>query len=190
VNGLDKIINEITSEAENAADSAVAEAKKSALAAEKRANEKAEEILKKAELEAETEYKKRIAMAKSSTDAALKRAMLCEKQNVISKIIDEAYNRLISLSDAEYFKCMTKLLEKSCARSGGEIILSSKDKARASAEFIKAAEDKGLKISQAVRDIDGGFILVYNDIEENCSFSAVMEDKRESLNDEVNSFLF
>ena len=190
MNGLDKIINEICAEAQGVADSLIAEANRSAEAVTNRATEKAEEILKNAEKEAETEYKKHIAMAQSAAEASLKRAILREKQDVISKIIDEAHNRLISLNDEEYFKCMTKLLDKNCKRSGGEMILSSKDKGRATAEFIKAVEDKGLKISNDIRDIDGGFILVYNDIEENCSLSAVMEDKRESLNDEVNSFLF
>ena len=190
MNGLDKIINEICAEAQSVADSLIAEANRSAQAIINRAAEKAEEILKNAEAEAETEYKKHIAMAQSAAEASLKRAILREKQDVISKIIDEAHNRLISLNDEEYFKCMTKLLDKNCKRSGGEMILSSKDKRRATAEFIKAVEDKGLKISDDTRDIDGGFILVYNDIEENCSLSAVMEDKRESLNDEVNSFLF
>ena len=39
-------------------------------------------------------------------------------------------------------------------------------------------------------DIDGGFILVYNNIEENCSFKAIFDDNIELLQDKVKKWLF
>ena len=39
-------------------------------------------------------------------------------------------------------------------------------------------------------DISGGFILKYGDIEYNLSVSAVINDKREVLEDKINTVLF
>ena len=38
--------------------------------------------------------------------------------------------------------------------------------------------------------MDGGFLLVYGGIEENCTISAVFASKREELSDQVNRLLF
>ena len=54
------------------------------------------------------------------------------------------------------------------------------------------AEKKGgaLEFSGEVRNIDGGFILVYGGIEENCSIDAVFAEKRDELLDQVRKILF
>lgn len=38
--------------------------------------------------------------------------------------------------------------------------------------------------------IDGGFLLLYGGIEENCTFRALFDDKREELQDLTNQILF
>ena len=38
--------------------------------------------------------------------------------------------------------------------------------------------------------MDGGFLLVYGGIEENCTIRAVFDSKREELSDHVNRLLF
>ena len=129
-------------------------------------------------------------MAKSSAEVDIKRAVLRKKQELITKIIEDGRKKLLESNDAEYFGFMEKLLRNNVADSCGEIILSQKDKSRITDDFEKAVEDLGLKISESTRDIDGGFILVCGDIEENCSVSALFEQKYDRLSDEVNSFLF
>ena len=47
-----------------------------------------------------------------------------------------------------------------------------------------------LKVSKETAAIFGGFLLVYGDIEENCSFDALFSAVRENLQDKVNSLLF
>ena len=45
-------------------------------------------------------------------------------------------------------------------------------------------------MSDEIRSIDGGFVLVYGGIEENCTFKAMLEASREELHDMVNGKLF
>jgi V/A-type H+-transporting ATPase subunit E len=190
VNGLDRIIKEIASDAEYNSRKTVSQAKQQAEQILRRAEEKLVQIKGKATADAELEYKKYIAMAKSTADVDIKRCVLRKKQELITKIIDDAQAKLLKLSDADYFECMEKLLKNSATEGCGEIFFSAKDKARVTEKFKSAADKLGIKISEDVRDIDGGFILVYGDIEENCSVSALFEQKYDRLSDEVNSFLF
>ena len=190
MNGLDRIINEITSDAEHNAEKTVSQAKAQAEQIIKRAEEKSAQIMEKATADAELEYKKYIAMAKSTADVDIKRCVLRKKQELITKIIDDARAKLLKLSDTEYFECMEKLLETSVRSGCGELVFSEKDKARVTEKFKSAADKLGIKISEDTRDIDGGFILVCGDIEENCSVSALFEQKYDRLSDEVNSFMF
>ena len=63
------------------------------------------------------------------------------------------------------------------------------------AEYMKvlAAKKKGgsLELTETVPDgMDGGFILTYGGIEENCTIKALFDAKREELSDKVNRQLF
>ena len=44
--------------------------------------------------------------------------------------------------------------------------------------------------SGETRNIDGGFILIYGGIEENCSIDAMFAEKRDELLDQVRKILF
>ena len=35
-----------------------------------------------------------------------------------------------------------------------------------------------------------GFVIIYNDVEENCSLESIFSEKRELFEDKINSFLF
>lgn len=47
-----------------------------------------------------------------------------------------------------------------------------------------------LTLARQPARIDGGFILLYGDIEENCSFEALFSGAHEQLQDEVQRLLF
>ena len=47
-----------------------------------------------------------------------------------------------------------------------------------------------LHISGDTRDIDGGFVLTYGGIEENCSIDALFDAAHEVLQDKVQEILF
>lgn len=125
-----------------------------------------------------------------------RQAALSAKQEVIGEIINEAYERLLNLEDEKYFAVIKKMLEDNVLSEKGEIIFSARDRQRMPKDFedvIKnVAFEKGgeLVMSDEIRSIDGGFVLVYGGIEENCTFKAMPEASREELHDMVNGKLF
>ena len=125
-----------------------------------------------------------------------RQAALSAKQEVIGEIINEAYERLLNLEDEKYFAVIKKMLEDDVLSEKGEIIFSARDRQRMPKDFedvIKnVALEKGgeLVMSDEIRSIDGGFVLVYGGIEENCTFKAMLEASREELHDMVNGKLF
>lgn len=125
-----------------------------------------------------------------------RQAALSAKQEVIGEIINEAYERLLNLEDEKYFAVIKKMLEDNVLSEKGEIIFSARDRQRMPKDFedvikIVALEKGGeLVMSDEIRSIDGGFVLVYGGIEENCTFNAMLEASREELHDMVNGKLF
>ena len=190
MNGLDKIIAEIAQDAKAAAEQRKGEAQAAASRALDRAREEAKAIEADAAQRAELEYKRIVARAHSTGEITKKSVLLREKQRIIDEILQDAHVRLVGLDDGAYFDFMCRLLDKYATEGKGEILLSPRDKNRVTAEFKAAAEGKGLTISEQTRDIDGGFVLSYGSIEENCSIDALMESERDRLHDVVKGFLF
>ena len=54
---------------------------------------------------------------------------------------------------------------------------------------ISATNGK-LKVSSEPKNIDGGFILAYGDIEINCSFDALISEKIDVIKDTLNKIIF
>ncbi|MGN0393846.1 MAG: V-type ATP synthase subunit E [Coprococcus sp.] len=194
--GLEKIVEQILEEANTCAsdiiktanadaDKIIAEAEKTAGKIQVQSDEKL--VLEKASGD---------ARAKSSSDLKKRQAVLKAKQEIINDIIDKAYKKILNLDDDKYFALIEKCLDKSIQNGNGEIYFSDKDLKRLpkdmEARIAKTAEAKGgkLVIADKPKNIDGGFILVYGGIEENCSFKAMFNAERERLADKVNSFLF
>ena len=196
MSGLDKMRSRIIEEAEQSAQEIIAKAQADAeaavMAAEKQARAEAEKIREKAGHEAE-EYAKRAA---SSSDMRRKQALLAAKQDMIGGVLGKAYDAVLALEKEEYFGLLEKLLEKYALAETGEICFSQRDLERMPEGFtgrirtIAAEKGGSLTVSREPRGIDGGFLLVYGGIEENCTIKAVFRSKREELSDRVNRLLF
>ena len=94
------------------------------------------------------------------------------------------------------YQCVEKLLEQNVFPQAGEIRFNRRDLERMPEGFpgrirtIAAAKGGSLTLSDAPLETDGGFLLVYGGIEENCTLKAVFSAKREELSDQVNRMLF
>ena len=132
----------------------------------------------------------------SAADMKKRTAVLAAKQELIGKVIADACDRVKNLDEGKYFEILKSMAEKYLLPREGEICFSKKDLERMPANFreeIKGlAQKKGgtLEISGEARNIDGGFILVYGGIEENCSIDAMFAEKRDELLDQVRKILF
>lgn len=180
-----KSADEIRAQAERNADSTLAEAKRSA---EKTAAESAEKL---------AAYRKAGKQrAESSAQLAKRQAILAVKQEIITDMVEKAYERLRSYEGADYESVIIKSLEKSVQSAKGEIIFAEEDRDKVTPELTRKIESVAkahggeLSVSSEYADIDGGFILKYGGIEENCSFRAMLYTNREKLADMVNELLF
>lgn len=196
MSGLDKMKARILEEAQNSAneiiDKANADADAAVQAAKESAEAEAAKIMECAEHDA-ADYGVRVA---SSMDMQRKQAMLAAKQEVISSVLEAAYNAVMNLDDTKYFEMLEKLLEKYALPESGVISFSEKDLGRMPAGFpdkvrnIALSKGGSLTVSEKPEKMDGGFLLVYGGIEENCTISAVFASRREELSDQVNRLLF
>lgn len=196
MSGLEKIVEQIISEAKTTAkkiiDEANTEAAQISQAAKAESEKEAARLLADAAKNAETAQK----LADSAAEMDARRTLLAAKQQLIGSVIEEAKTALTALPDDEYFAMILRLAKKNALPQEGELFLSQKDLDRLPVGFEErlnealAPQGALLHISKQTRQLDGGFLLVYGGIEENCSFSALFDAQREALQDQVHKILF
>lgn len=194
--GLDKIISQILDDADKEADEAVKKAQSEAEEILSRAKEdcaKAEEEGRK-KLEADSSaYMERI---RSSAELKKRQAVLLAKQQVITEVLDKAYRTMLAKETEEYFALIKKMLATFVLAKQGEIYFSKRDLERmprgfeGEIEAAAAAKGGSLTLAKEAKAIDGGFILVYGGVEENCSFGALFAAQKDELSDKVHELLF
>lgn len=195
--GIDKITDRILADAKASADELLAKAREEGDALVKEAgaegDREAEKILKKADLDAASISER----AASAADMDRRTRMLAAKQQLIAGVLDSAVRALASMPSDKYYPMLLRLISRYVVPGKkGVLLLSKKDLDAMPSNFkdrvAEAANEKGgeLTVSEETRDIDGGFILDYGGIEENCSLSAMFEARKDELSDRVNKILF
>lgn len=196
MSGLDKmkarILEEAKESAQNILGRAGAESDRILREAREAADAAAEEIAAGAARGVQ-ERKKR---AGAAADMQRRKAILSAKQEMIQAVLRKAYEQILDLKEEEYFSLIEMLLGKHVLPEKGEICFSRRDLERMPEGFTgrvqKIAEAAGgsLKLSEIPLGTDGGFLLVYGEIEENCTLKAVFDSRKEELSDQVNRMLF
>ena len=187
--GLEKIVKRIEEDAVATATIIINEAEEKALEISASAQIESEQKKKEIEDRSRIEVSACWNRGESAANLVNKKLILKAKQEIIENVITRAKEMLIELPEKEYFEVIEKMLKKYTLEKSGQIMFSSHDKARLPQNFIDSLSPN-LTISEKVVNIDGGFILVYGDVEENCSFDALFFATRESLQDQVCEVLF
>ena len=194
--GLEKITSEIKADADKSIaaiiDKANAEAKSILAGAEKEAAEAIEKV--------NHDVSVRLSASKSTAESAAalrkRRLILEEKQKLIGEVIEEAKSLIYALPDNVYFEKILKLAEKNVSPAEGTIIFNAKDLSRLPADFetklnvVAVAKGGKLTVSKETRPIDGGFVLLYEGIDQNCSITSLFETHVESVQDKIQKLLF
>lgn len=194
--GLDNILRQIKSESDAAVSKILAKAETEANAIVTAAREEAKAQCDRISERSTSEVQDTLNRARSAAALQKRKAILAEKQKLISETIEQAKQKLYSLPEAQYFSIILKMAEKFTLPQSGEILFSEKDLNRLPKDFEStlnsAVKEKGsvLKISPETRRIDGGFVLSYGGIEENCSFEALFDSAHDTLQDKVHELLF
>jgi len=194
--GLEKIIEQIQSESEAEAQKITAAAREKREQILQQAKEEAEISCRKIAAEAEAGVKNRKERADSGAALTERRVILTAKQELVAETFTRAREAFDRMSDAEYFGNLVRMAVRYCLPKEGRICFNARDRKRLPADFADtlaaAVSARGAKlvISDETRPIDGGFILVYGGIEQNCSLSALFDSARETMQDEVAAVLF
>lgn len=193
--GLDKIIAEIRDEAAVEADRAIASAKAQADEYLAAAKKESDAVVARIEAGAAQDVADIERSRESSLVLQRRQRTLAQKQTLLSQTLEIALDSLYRLPDAEYFSLLAKLAAAHAQKGDGVMLLNTKDKARVPADFaqkVAASLPAGstLSVSDQTRPIDGGFVLKYGDIEENCSFRDIFNARVDEFSDLVRETLF
>ncbi len=192
--GLEKILDGIAGDAQTRAEEIIAAA-----------NDKARQIIDEALSEAGAQCAKIVddtreqaeligRISKSGSELGGRKLMLKTRREVLDETLAMALKKLKGLPAEEYFAVLERLAVKYAQPGKGELVLSGGDKARLPGGFLERVNATltggSLTLAQDSAEIDGGFILRYGGIEENCTFYALAEQRRDSISDELGRLLF
>ncbi len=188
--GLDKILEQIHTEAVQSSNE-ILEAgtleRDAYLAEAKAQNEK----LFAAESAKIASNKEQLLARGESAAALLRRKRLLEaRQSIIAETLSQAKESLCNLPDAEYFANIEKMVARYQANKAGKIAFNAKDLSRMPARMNEVFANFNLSLDETPVAIDGGFILLYDQTQENCSFGALFSSEQDRLRDIVSSVMF
>jgi V/A-type H+-transporting ATPase subunit E len=192
--GLEKILSQIEYESDNRCRELIDKANQNAETILEQAQSQADRIKEVARTESERKLEASKQAAESAAQLAASREILKAKLEIIDSTLERSLEVIKALPKKEYFEILKELILKNARKGEGVLHLSKADTDKLPVNFVDAVNNafkKGYKIvlGDSV-DIDSGFILVYGDIDINCSFDAIAAEKRDELRDALNGLLF
>lgn len=198
MDGLNKITNRISAEAQEEVAKIKAEAEEKCLeikaSFDSRAQEEYERLMKEGRKDVELQAQR------LSGAAALeaKKIVLAMKQGAVSEVLEEAVEAISNLPEAEYVDFLTKLAADAAFTGEEELIFNARDKAAVSKtvqknanELIKKRKLPGsLTISNETGSFKGGLMVRQGDIIANCTVETLVEMSRDALSSPIAEILF
>lgn len=156
------------------------------------AKKQADEIIKNARYQLEEQSAKLLKAHQSRSELEKRNMLLKTRRTEIDKAVDAVLQYMVKLPDKVYFELIYKLA-KNVSEKNGIIYLNGKDLKRVPNNFESRLAELGITaaISKTPNDsIESGFILKNGDIEENMSFSSIISERREEIEDLISKELF
>lgn len=192
--GLEKILSTIEQDSNDRCREITEQAQKQAQEIIDAASAKAQKDIENAKASVDKKVAEHDGAIEASVSMTKNRIVLEGKLDIISSTLERALEVIKALPKKEYFEILKGLILKNVRKGEGVLRLSKEDTEKLPSNFIDSINNalkRGYKISLGESaDIDSGFILVYGDIDINCSFDAVASAKREELRDTLNEMLF
>lgn len=194
--GLEKIIEKIESDCTASCAEILSNAQAEAQAILSSTATACEQLKRDTHASAEKKSGVEIDLAVSKAEHERKKAMLATKISIINEVIEEAMQKLKSLPDADYFEAIKTLVPHYVRAGSGVLFFSKKDLNRLPASFEgdinEALKSRGVSVSVSAEPIviDGGFTIVYGDIEQNCSFESLLNASLDEIKDELYEAIF
>ena len=194
--GLDKIIQQIEADAQAQAEQLLACGRKDADDIRAQAQADCERELAQIAETSSREFAACRARTASALEQQQRLRLLQTKQEIIGQTLAHALQTLQALPAEEYFAAIEKLVGRFARPEAGEIVFSQEDLDRMEPAFAEKldqiARQKGgsLRLAAQSRPTGGGFLLCYGGVEENCTFPALFDARKEELQDLVHALLF
>lgn len=198
MSNLSNITSKILKDAEEKSESIIskANAEKDSMISKKVtiANELANEIVKKAEIEAKSVKERIISAAKLE----VRNNKLSAKQEKISEVFEKSIDSLCSMSKEEFINFVENSILSIGVEGDETLILNESGIKVIDESFIKELNSKlnargidgKIKLASKTREFRGGFILEKNGIEINNTYEALVEALRDEVEYEVAGVLF
>ena len=198
MNGIEKIISRINSDAANdaAAIKAASDEKCAAIREEytNRANSEFAQLCADGKTAAETRYERLCGAARLQS----KKDLLEEKQLLIGEAFDLAVEKLVALPDGDYIDLCARLAAKAAVSGEEEMVFSVSESAeraaaiceKANSLLSEAGKKAALTVSAEKRAIRGGVVLTDGKVEMNCSFELLVGGLRNDLSGAIAGVLF
>ena len=188
----EKIISEIKKECDEKIAVINAETEKSCSEILENAKKKAKEITENARFLVEEQSAKLLKAHQSKSDLEKRNMLLKARRQEIDKAVSHVLDYMVNLPDTVYFELVYSLARTSHLKQG-IIYFNEKDLKRVPKNIEQRFYEFGIsaKLSDTPNNsIESGFILKDGDIEENMSFSSVISEKREEIEDIISRELF
>ena len=177
MNGIEKIIQRIESEAQAEIDRTLADAREKAAAIadtyRKQAEAEARELGAKNE-KAAAEREERLV---SSAQMEARKVQLAAKQDMVERAYALALDKLCAMPEEQYVAVLADLLVKASSNGREEAVFSKEDRGRVGEKAVvkaNALSGKQLRLSAETQPIRGGFILKDKNVEVNCAFETLV----------------
>lgn len=194
MSGLDRIIEKINADSLASCREITDQAQKRAQDIVSDADERAEQVYAEIIADAKKKAQSIMTMSEANVSGIARRAELSAKVEAVDAAIEAAYDAMCDMGADEYFAALEKLAVRNAGKGEGELRLSKRDLDRVPSGFadrINAAlTDGSVKLSGQSADIDNGFILVYGDIEMNCTFRALINEQKDIVREKVCGVIF
>ncbi len=191
MNGIENIIKRISDDAEREAAKLIDDAELEAKAIEDGYKQRAEAMTDAEKASSSEKAEEEFSRIVAGHRLSERQKTLAKKQELIAYAFDEALKKLLGLSDGEKAEMLARLALRAANGGEGEIILSSSDREKLSADVMKkVSENPKITLSDSVADIDGGLIFKRGTTEINCTFRALVDEMRDTCAREVADILF
>ena len=189
MNGIERITQRISADAQAEMDRVLGEAR--AEAEKITAKYQAQAAAEAADLDARNkkaaaEREERLA---GTAQMEARKAALAAKQEMVEKAYDLALQKLCSLPEEKYTAVLAELLIQASSTGKEEVIFSEADRRKVGKAAVEKANQEGgknLTLSGETRSIPGGFILRSGSVEVNCAFDTLVRlQKAETAGDVV-----
>ena len=133
-----------------------------------------------------------VRSARSAAELIRRNILLEKRRGLIADVLNGTVRALAALPDETYLPLLLRLSEAAARTGEGVLRLNARDLARPGTAALSRdlGGGRSIRLSEEPAAIDGGFLLEYGELEMNSSFSALLEEKRERLEDLLNRELF